>query len=136
MPKQPSTLFTMQDYPTLSIRFFYTLIVQSVHRANRAGVQFELGVVEDVRQAGRTVVHNLPAVLTPQSPLSLFLAEAFNIRLSERQSFDLTKLVGRRLQARFDKGINGSLQAIAAVRPFPGDTDAADQTNGKTEQPE
>jgi len=118
MPRKSVMKLTMQDHPPLSSRRWSILVVQTVLKLNRSMLRFELGVLDDDRQAGRTVFHNLPAVLTPNSPLSRFLADAFGVRLSERESYELTTLVGRRFQARFDKGVEGTLQAIVAVRSF------------------
>jgi len=116
MPRKPCTLLVMQDYPPLSPRRWHPLIVQAVRKISRAAVRLEMGVADDEHQAGRTIIHELPAVLTPNSPLSRFLADAFNVHLSENQPFDLAALVGRRLQARFDKGVDGRFQAMVDVR--------------------
>lgn len=136
MPKKPSTCMVMQPHSPLSPRFWYTSIVLAVHRANRACVGFEFGVVGDDRQAGRTVVHNLPAILAPNSPLSRFLVDGFGIHLAERQPFDLATLVNRQFQARFDKGVQGRFQAIVAIRPFNGAVAQPGQVAAVPEQQE
>jgi hypothetical protein len=118
MPKKPSLLISMQDRPPLSTRRWHTLEVQRVHKQARGLVRFEIGVLDDARQAGRTVLHDLPAVLTPGSPLCRFLDAAFRVHPSQGQSFDLATVLNRRFQARFDQGVEGCLQVIVAVRPF------------------
>jgi len=128
MPRKLCTLFVMKANRPLSERRWYPLDVKAIRRT-RAAVRFELGVVGDEQQAGRTIIHDLPAVLTPNSPLSRFLADAFNVRLSEKQSFDLATLVGRHFQARFDKGVEGRFQAMVAVRPSNGTAAQAEPVN-------
>jgi len=136
MPKKPSTCMVMRSHPPLSARFWYTLVVLAIRRVNRGCVGFELGVVGDLRQAGRTIIHNLPAILTPNSPLARFLIDGFGMHLAERQSFDLATLIGRRFQARFDGGVEGRFQAIVAIRPFNGAVAQPEQLTGTTEQKE
>jgi hypothetical protein len=94
------------------------LAVKAIRKQTRGIVRFELEVLDDAQQAGRTVVHDLPAVLTPTSPLCRFLADALRVCLPQGQSFDLASVAGRQFQARFDQGVEGCLQAIVAVRPF------------------
>ncbi|MBP7935816.1 MAG: hypothetical protein KA354_14305 [Phycisphaerae bacterium] len=118
MPRKPSSLMIMQEYPPLPTRGWLILVVLAVRRLSRIVVRFELGVIEDVRQAGRILNYDLPAVLTPNSPLCRFLADGFRVRVADGQSFELKSLVGRRFQARFDQGADGCLQAIVAARPF------------------
>jgi hypothetical protein len=119
MPKKPSMHMVMHAYRPLSTRRWHTIEVRAVRKA-KVGVCFELAILGDPHQAGRTVDHCLPAVLTPNSALSRFLGDGFGVRPSEREPFDLATLVGRRFQARFDKGTDGRFQAIVAVRPFSG----------------
>lgn len=135
MPKKATMCFVMQDYPPLSSRRLYNLGIQAVHKS-KAGVRFELAVLDDPRQVGRTVLHHLPAVLTPKSPLARFLVDAFAVRLSERQSIDLAQFVGRRLLARFDKCLDGCLQAIASIKPYVQPPTQADQANAATDKKE
>jgi len=97
-------------------------------------LRFVLTVLDDPRQAGRIINHDLFTVLTPNSPLCRFLVEAFNVRLSEQQSFDLAHLVGRSFQARFDKGAEGCFQAMVAVRPCNKDTQTDPVNKGGAKQ--
>jgi hypothetical protein len=135
MPKKPSMHVVMQNYPLLSTRRWHMMEVLAV-RKMKVGVCFELAVLDDPHQAGRTLAHNLPAVLTPNSPLSRFLADGFGVHLTEHQSFDLATIVGRQFQARFDKGADGHFQAIVAVRPFNGTVVQPDQVNRVLNQQE
>lgn len=136
MPRKVSTLLTMQAHPRLSTRQWYTLEVHAVHRRDRTAVRFEFHVLNDAHQAGRTVVYDLPAVLTPDSPLCRFLRNAFNLHLNLQQTLDLSTLVGRRLQVRFDKGLDDHLQAIVGVRPFEGVIEENGPSQPATEQTE
>jgi|GEM_PF-2345208 len=128
MPKKPSTVFVMQNYQPLSSRRFYKLAVKAVSRLSKAGVRFELSALDDPQQAGRTIIHDVPAVLAPNSPLCEFLAAGFGLRLAEGQSLDLATVVGRVLQARFSKARGGNEQKIAAIR-F---SEEPDQNTGPT----
>jgi len=118
MPKKPSTCLLVEPYPPFTTRGWVILAVLAAHLLPRKMIRFELGVVGDVRQSGRVVNHELPAVLTPNGPLATFISDAFGIHFADRQSFDLATLTGRQFQARFNKGVDGCLQAIVAVRPL------------------
>lgn len=117
MPKKPSTILVMQDYGPLSSRRWFRLTVSDIGRVSKTAIRFELRILDDPRQTGRTIVHELPAILAPHSPLCEFLAEGFGIRLAENESFDLAALTGRNLEARFTRSREGHPQMIAAVRP-------------------
>lgn len=117
MPKKPSTRLVMQAYRRLPSRRYVKLNVKSVSRPSKEFIRFEFGILDDSRQAGRTVVHDLPALLAPSSPLQTFLADGFDIRLATGQSVDLATLVGRVVRARFSKPKNGNEQALMAIRP-------------------
>ena len=88
MPKKPSTVLVMQAYRPLSSRRFYQVEFKTVCCRTGVNVRVELAILDDPQQAGRTVAHDLPAVLAPDSPLCEFLAEGFGIRVTENESFD------------------------------------------------
>jgi hypothetical protein len=120
MPKKPSTLLVMKDYPPMSSRRWYPLGVDAVSRMNKGEIRFDLSVLSEPKQAGRKVVHRVPAVLAPNSPLSQFLADGFGIHLGDNEPLDLATLAGRSLRARFTKPGDTGAQEVAAVRPCDG----------------
>lgn len=122
MPKKPSMVLTMADYPRLSTRRWYKVTVGRVS-IEKPGVVIELFFVEAPEQAGRQIVHSLPAVLAPGSPLCEFLSKSFGLVLSQNEQVDLSSLVGRQLEARFTKPDRLGVQAVAAVRPVSADKD-------------
>jgi hypothetical protein len=116
MPKKPSTVVVMRDYPPLSRRRWYTFTVQGVTLEPKGRVCLELLIVDAPEQAGRRIVHRIPAILAPGSPLCRLLADGFGICLAENEPLDLATLTGRVVQARFTKPVAGGVQDIAAVR--------------------
>jgi len=116
MPKRASTVVVMQEYAALSSRRWYGVVVKKIGRAGRGTIRIEMTLVDDPSQTGRVVEHDVPAIVAPGSPLATFLVDGFGIELKENQPFDLTQLVGRRLDARFTKSTAGQVQSIAAVR--------------------
>ena len=116
MPKRASTVVVMQEYAALSSRRWYGVVVKKIGRAGRGTIRIEMTLVDDPSQAGRVVEHDVPAIVAPGSPLATFLVDGFGIELKENQPFDLTQLVGRRLDVRFGKATAGQVQPIAAVR--------------------
>ena len=117
MPKKPSSVLTMQERQPLSTRQPYTLTVTDI-KLNKAIIRFETTVVDDHRQAGRIIGHELSAVLAPNSPLARFLDDGFGITLSTGQSVDLAGLVGQHLIARFTKPDTQGKQEITTVAKF------------------
>ena len=116
MPKKPSTDFVMQDYPALPSRRWPKLAVRGVCRTSKGSISFELSVLDDPKQSGRVIIHDVPAVLAPNSPLHRFLEDGFGIRLARGEHFDMATLVDRVLLARFSKAQEGNDQTIAAIK--------------------
>jgi len=116
MPKRASTVVVMHDYQSFSSRRWYVLAVQKTCRAARGTIRIEMTVIDDPSQAGRVVGHEVPAIVAPGSPLSVFLKDGFDIELKANEPFDLAMLVGRRVEVRFTKATAGQVQSIAAVR--------------------
>lgn len=118
MPRKPSTVVVMKGYQPFSSRRWVRVKVAEAGRTGREALQLTFSVEEEPNQAGRTIVHSLPALLAPGSPLGRFLANGFGICLTENEPFDLTTLVGRTIEAKFSKAEDGEAQVIIAVRPF------------------
>jgi hypothetical protein len=110
----------MQAYQPLSSRRWYSAAVRSVRRLNNEAVGFDFDILNDPQQTGRTIIHESPTILAPNSPLYKFLTDGFGIQLNENESLDLASLVGRVVELRFTKAVNGQEQAIAAIRPGEG----------------
>lgn len=74
------------------------LTVRAVHFLPRKVIRFRR---RRGRRSGKpgVVSHELPAVLTPNGPLSKFITDAFGINLSDQQTFDLATLVGRQFES-------------------------------------
>lgn len=116
MPRKPSTTIPMQSYPPFSSRRWYAATFDSVARPGKLLIQIVLSILNDPRQAGRKVTHDLPALLAPGSPLHEFLANGFGIRPTANEQVDLTTLVGRTVDVRFTPARDGSEQLISSVR--------------------
>jgi len=116
MPKKPSTVLSMKDYQPVSSRRWYTVTVRTVAPEGRGIVGFALSIIDAPEQAGRQVVHRIPAVLAPHSPLCRFLADAFGIRLAENEPLDLATLAGRLFRVKFTRPDSAGVPPIAAVR--------------------
>lgn len=116
MPKRASTVVIMEAYASFSSRRWYGLVVKKIGRAGRGTIRIEMTVIDDPSQAGRVVGHEVPAIVAPGSPLSVFLKDGFDIELKANEPFDLAMLVGRRVEVRFTEALSGQLQAITAVR--------------------
>lgn len=116
MPKRASTVVVMQAYPPFSSRRWYAMILLNTCRAGRGIIRMELSIVGDPGQAGRVVGHEVPAIVAPGSPLCAFLKDGFGIELKVNEPFDLTQLVGRRVEVRFSRAMTGQEQAIVGVR--------------------
>jgi len=127
MPKKLTTICTMRNYRPLSSRRPYKLVVSAVCRQSKTHFRFDLSVLDDPQQAGRTIGHVMPAVLAPNSPLCRFLIDGFGVRPVENESVDLETLVGRVFFARFSKAEDGSPQEILSVKQVekPGATTAS-----------
>jgi hypothetical protein len=125
MPKRTSTVVIMRRYPPLSSGRWYTAAVQAVSLERKRTVCFEFTIVSTTAQAGRRVVHRLPAVLAPGSPLCAALARGFRIRVAENESFELATLTGRAVRVRFTQPDANGGQEIDALQALgtnePGD---------------
>jgi hypothetical protein len=121
MPKKPSTVLIMRDYQPVSSRRWYAVTVRTVAPEGRGIVCFSLSIIDAPEQAGRQVVHRIPAVLAPHSPLCRFLADAFGIRLAENEPLDLATLAGRLFRVKFTRPDSAGVPAIAAVRQLDAD---------------
>ncbi len=137
MPKKPSTVVVMAAYAALSSRRWIKLRVAEVARSGRENLQLSLSIEDEPSQAGRMILHEVPVVLAPRSPLMRFLEDGFGVRLTENQPFDLTMLVGRMVETRFSKALDGQAQVIVAVRAIAESTalvtDKSKSANAKAE---
>ena len=109
----------MRDYPALSLRRWYVVEIAAVSCGVR-DISFQLVLCSVPEQAGRIIPHVLPALLTPSSPLSVFLRDGLGITLARDESLDLTTLAGRRLEVQL-AAETGDVAAltIAGVRCVP-----------------
>lgn len=119
MPKKPSAVVVNKGYPMLPTRRWSKCALVNAGRSGRDMIRFELSILNEPSQSGRMILHEVPAVLAPSSPLSRLLEEGFGVRLLENQPFDLTTLLGRLVETRFSKPVDGQTQSIVAVRPYP-----------------
>ena len=137
MPKKPSTLFVMREYPSLSTRKYHKMTIEDVRRPGKAKVHFRLRVLDNPDQAGRTITYELPTVMAPGSPLCKFLADGFGIHLDKGQSLDPATLIGRALEARFSRRGKSHDQQIEGVRAFtePNGEPANPPSTGENTEP-
>jgi hypothetical protein len=126
----------MQAYQPFSSRRWYAAEVRAVRRLGKEAVGYDFDILNDIEQAGRTVSRKLPAILTPNSLLYTFLRDGFGVRLKENDSLDLSALVGRAVELRFTKAVNGQEQTITAIRPSKGDTEDPQPAPSITGTPE
>ncbi len=130
MPKKPSTVLVMKDYQPMSSRRWYTVTVQDVVPEGRGMLCFDLSIVGAPEQAGRRIVHRIPAVLAPNSPLCQLLINGFGIRLAENEPLDLATLTGRAFRVRFTKAGDAGVQDIAAAQQIDAIGDGPSQAGG------
>ncbi len=116
MPRKPSTVVPMQSYPAFSSRRWYQVSIESVSRPGKTMIRIVLSILNDPRQAGRKVTHDIPALLAPGSPLHEFLVGGFGIRPAANEQVDLLTLLGRVADARFMPVRDGGEPQIAAFR--------------------
>ncbi|MCB9852824.1 MAG: hypothetical protein H6819_06990 [Phycisphaerales bacterium] len=116
MPRKPSTIIPMQSYPAFSSRRWYAATVESVARPGKPLVRFVLSLLNDPRQAGRQVTHDIPALLAPGSPLYHFLANGFDVHPTTKDQVDLTTIVGRVVELRFTPAGDNDVQSVSSVR--------------------
>lgn len=137
MPKKPSRVVVMAAYAALSSRRWIKLRVAEVARSGREKLQLSLSIEDEPSQVGRMILHEVPALLAPGSPLTKFLEGGFGVRLTENQPFDLTTLIGRTVETRFSKAADGQAQVIVDVRAIADSTaPVVDKSKSANTKPE
>ncbi len=123
MPRKPNLKLTMTTRPPLPTRAWLLLVLNAVRATKGDLIEFEFAVVDDPKQLGRVVLHHVGSLLADRTPLWRLLDDCFGIRLREGQELDLLTLIGRECEAKFDKGVNGTLQAIVQFQQRRGRQD-------------